>query len=127
MATLLLNANGDLDITTGKVVVTTDVQTEYRQKVQARLQSFKGEWTYDLDHGVPYFERVFIKNPQIADIKDIFRRTILSVPGGAAVQFSLFDFNYSTRMLSFTFQVTTDFSATPLDFTGSLDLFKDVT
>lgn len=125
MATLLLNANGDLDVTSGTVEVTTNTATEYRQKVQARLQSFKGEWRYELGHGMPYYERIYVKNPQLVEVQEIFRRTILSVPGGQSVTFNLFDFNALTRVLSFSFQVQTNFSVAPLIFSSTFDLYKD--
>lgn len=126
MATLLLDENGDLDFTThGTLYVTTDPLTEYRQKMQARLNSFKGEWRYDLGRGMPYYERIFVKTPALNDVKEIFRTVILSVPGTKTVTFTDFAFDGTTRNLSFSFQTATDFQSAPVDFNQSLDLYKD--
>ena len=129
MSTLLLTATGDLDITGGRFTLLTtsdaDRLIEYKQKMNARLNSFKGEWRYDLGRGVPYYERIFVKNPSLAQIRDIFSTVILSVPGTKTVTFANVAFNAVTRIYSFSFSTTTDFSSKPIDFNQSLDLYKD--
>jgi len=127
MATVLLDASGDVDLSTGKVVVTTDVVTEYRQKMNARLNSFKGEWRYDTGRGVPYFERIFVKNPRLSDVQSVLRTTIMSVPGTTGVSFTKFVFDKTTRVLSVSFATTTDFSSTPIEFNQTFGLFRNVT
>ncbi len=125
MATFLLGAQGDLDFSTGTFVVTTDTATEYRQKMQARLNSVKGEWRYNLSNGVPYYEKIFIKNPRLVDVQDVFRRSIMSVPGTTSVTFKNFNFDGTTRGLSFSFEVLVDFQTAPLNFNLGFDLYKD--
>jgi hypothetical protein len=117
MATFLLDAaTGDFDLSTGTIVLTTDKATEYRQKMQARLSAFQGEWRYDLASGLPWYEKILIKNPKLADVREILKRAILSVPGTVSVTFTSFNFDAGTRTLSIAFRTTTDFQSTPINF-----------
>lgn len=127
MATVLLDALGDVDLTTGRMVVTTDPAIEYRQKMNARLSSFKGEWRYDTGRGVPYFERIFIKNPRLSDVQAVFFKTIMSVPGTTGVSFTSFSFNKTTRRLTIAFSTSTDFQSAPVNFNQTFGLFRDAT
>ena len=127
MATVLLDAFGDIDLSTGKVVVTTAPATEYKQKMNARLNSFKGEWRYDTGRGVPWFERIFVKNPKLALVQEILRKTILSVPGTTGLTFTQLTFDKVNRKLTVGFRTTTDFQSTPISFDQTFSLFKDVT
>lgn len=52
-----------------------------RLRLVARLKFFKAEWFLDKRQGMPYFEAVFVKNPDIALVQSIFRRAILATPG----------------------------------------------
>lgn len=56
-----------------------------RLRLLARLQFFLGEWFLDTRQGMPYFQAVFIKNPELTLIQSIFRRAILSTPGVSSI------------------------------------------
>jgi len=56
-----------------------------RLRLLARLQFFQGEWFLDVRQGMPYFQAVFVKNPEISLIQSIFRRAILSTPGVSSI------------------------------------------
>lgn len=126
MATITLDAAGDIDISSGRMVVTADPLIEYRQKMNARLNSFKGEWRYDTGRGVPYFERIFIKNPRLTDVQAILRKTVMSVPGTTSMTFTSFVFDKTTRFLTVAFGCTTDFVSGPINFNQTFSLFRDV-
>jgi hypothetical protein len=56
------------------------------QRLRVRLQFFLGEWFLDQRQGMPYFQVVFVKNPDISLIQSVFRRAILQTPGVLAVK-----------------------------------------
>jgi hypothetical protein len=127
MATFLLTSQNEFDFSSGTFAVTTDTAVEYCQKMNARLDSVKGEWRYARQNGLPYYESIFVKNPRLSDVQGIFRRAIMSVPGTTSVTFKNFAFSSTTRVLSFAFEVLVDFQTAPLNFNQSFDLYKDAT
>jgi hypothetical protein len=56
-----------------------------QQAVTIALEFFLGEWFLDESVGVPWFQEIFIKNPQSAAIQAIIRTAILAVDGITSV------------------------------------------
>lgn len=76
MKDILINKNGDLFIDkNGDIVITDSVA----QAIRIRLLWFYQEWRFSPATGVPYFEEVFVKNPSLLRIRQIFRDKIMSV------------------------------------------------
>lgn len=84
MVNLKLDADNDLDLSTGGLELITGTD-EIVQKLVTRLQFFLGEWFLDARQGIPYFEDVLVKNPDLVVIQGIFREAILETPGVAAL------------------------------------------
>lgn len=104
----------DLAVENGEIVlVTSDEAIE--QHLRIRLRQFLGEWFLDTREGVPYFRDVFVKNPNPAVLKSIFRQTIENTPGVSSVDEVKIDLNRATRSAALTFRATLDTGAT-LDF-----------
>jgi hypothetical protein len=122
MATFLLDSTGDFDTSTGRITVTTTTATIYKQKMDARLNAWLGEWYQDRNKGFPWFQKVLVKNPNMADVQSALRKLIASVPGTTAVEFTSWDFNRQTRVLSVEFRTLTNFTDQPLDFNWAFDL-----
>lgn len=75
---IFLDNDGDIKInTSGDIALTESV----RQAVQIRLRWFFSEWRFAPDFGVPWFEEVFIKNPNDLRIRQIIREHCMSVEG----------------------------------------------
>ena len=55
------------------------------QCVKTRLMLFKGEWFRDIRVGIPYFQYVFIQNPNLTLISSLFQQVCEAAPGVAAV------------------------------------------
>ena len=73
---ILLTNDGDIMVTdTGDVKLTESI----RQAVLIRLRWFFAEWRFNPQAGFPYFEEVFIKNPNIPKIKGLLRSEVMSV------------------------------------------------
>jgi len=94
-AQVVTSADGDLDgllqfATLARVEATGDLEfplrvvrgvEAIRLRLVARLKFFRAEWFLDTRQGIPYFEAVFVKNPDISLVQSIFRRAILTTPG----------------------------------------------
>jgi len=76
---------GDLDLATG--TVRTISGPEYTaQKIRQRFRLLLGEWFLDKTKGVPWFQSVLVKNPNLELIKSLFRDELLRVPGIVGVK-----------------------------------------
>lgn len=102
-----LDADGDLDISTGDFTLTRGVEA-IRQAIQIKLQFFQGEWFLDLTAGVPFYQSVLVKNPSPGVLQSVFRKAILEVPGVLEVTTLSITTNRATRGLTVTFTATTD-------------------
>lgn len=80
MTCLLQTPDGDIDLTGGKQTLVTDPVQAGAIKLRNRLLLFKGEWFRDTRVGLPYFEQILVKNPNIALLENIFRQAIVSTP-----------------------------------------------
>lgn len=99
---------GDLDISSGNLVVRSDVAQVTAWKLTNLFSLFKGEWFRDLRVGVPYIQYVFVKNPSLGVIGSLFRQVCQSAPGVARV--TEMDLNYTpkTRKLAVNIQAQTN-------------------
>ena len=76
MLDMLLTLEGDLHIDeTGDISLTDSV----RQAVKIRLLWFLGEWRFFPEAGVPYYEEILVKNPDMERIRRAIRDEVLSV------------------------------------------------
>lgn len=73
MADLKLTASHDLDISSRDAQLLTG-RDETAQRLTISYSMYKGEWFLDARVGMPYYEQIFVKNPQIDIIKAIYRR-----------------------------------------------------
>lgn len=52
-----------------------------KQAVKIGLRFFLGDWFLDESDGIPFFERIFIKNPNLIEVREWFRLAIADAPG----------------------------------------------
>lgn len=117
MKSFALNSANDLIIENGQIVTTQGAEYVL-QKVRSRLLFYRGEWFLRRDHGVPYFEEVFTKPANPANVESILKETIVRTPGvRRLIEFSL-NFDRATRHLSVEFSAETSY--------GSIDREKVV-
>lgn len=76
-AELALSFTGDIEIPL-RILKGVDA---IRQRIMVRLRFFKAEWFLDKRQGMPYYQVVFVKNPDLSLIQSVFRRAILTTPG----------------------------------------------
>ena len=65
---ILLTEEGDISLVTSPV-----------QEVMIKLRWYFAEWVFDPERGIPWFESILVKNPDIDGIKKRFIREILEV------------------------------------------------
>lgn len=98
-----LDSAGDLEIGLEGDIYTTESVV---QAVMIRLKWFFAEWRLGPQFGFPYFEEVFIKNPNLSKIKFLLRQTILSVDEVTKVKSINISVDKKTRaaLIQFTFE-----------------------
>jgi hypothetical protein len=97
----LVLENYDLQLNTGLALV--------QQRLKQSLLFFLGEWFLDVTDGVPYYQDIFIKAPDIITVESIFKSTILETPD--VLELISFELEYTNidRGLSLEFEVKTTF------------------
>lgn len=110
-----LDANGDLDASTGTFVIISGADA-IRQSLRIRLQFFLGEWFLDQRLGVPYYERILVKNPSTNVVRSILREAILETPGVIETTAFRTDYDNAARRMTVTFSARVEGSDAPLDF-----------
>lgn len=113
-----LDTNNDIDLSIDDLVL-LDGSESVAQHLRIRFRFFLGEWFLDQRVGIPYFEKILIKNARTAVVTSIFRDVILSTPGVSSVENLGIDLDSLTRRATLTFRANTDFGET-LEFTEEL-------
>ena len=101
MVDIKLNKDGDIDVfAIGDISLTESI----RQAVLIRLRWIYREWKLGPDMGFPWFEEVFVKNPNIAKIRGLIRDEILQVEGVTAAEVTSVKYDKAKRtaVISFT-------------------------
>ena len=75
------------------------------QRIDCMLRTVRGEWWLDLGTGVPYFEEILKKNPDMSVVRQAFASVILSVPGVQEVTRLEVKFLRPARALRVDFEV----------------------
>lgn len=94
------------------MALVTDPNQEIAIRLQDRFLLALGEWFLDTRIGVPYFQVVFVKNPDVAAIRALFRKVIETTPGIVSVTELSTNYDPAGRTLTWSFTATTDNGAT---------------
>lgn len=79
------------------------------QQIVIQLRFWYGEWFLDISDGVPYLERVLVKNPNLNHIRQVFREAINKVPDVTKIYYVELEYDEVARELSVSFSVQTNF------------------
>lgn len=102
---IMITRDGDLDITeNGDIKKTGSMQ----QAILIHLRWIFSEWRLGPEYGFPYWEDVFIKNPDIERIKRDIRSEIMKVEGVKFANVDRVEYDPAARTASFTYTATTD-------------------
>lgn len=102
-----MDDTGDLDLS-GDEVSLVDGDAALAQHLLIRLRFFKGEFFLNEDIGMPYYQKILVKNPDFTAVRAIFRKAILNTPGIAGLQAFSFSLDSATRVATLTFTATKD-------------------
>lgn len=91
--------NGPL---TRQGVTSTPTET-VGQRLKILLQSWKGEWFWDTEYGIPYYQDILAKKTTKSRVDLIFNQKILSEPGVKEITY--FKSTFVNRQYSLTFKV----------------------
>lgn len=115
---LALDDDGDLLIEGGDATYLDGVDA-ILQHISIRLQFFLGEWEWDTRVGIPYFEKVLVKSPDLNVVRNLLRTAITDTPGVTAL--TSFELALgATRTLQVSFEADTEEG--PLTFDRELIL-----
>lgn len=104
-----LDSNNDLIIEKGQLKVVSD-GAEVVQHVRTRLLFYLEEWFLDLQAGTPYFQQIFTKPVNLANVESILKSRILNTPGvDRLLEFSMDYEGESVRKLNVSFSAETTF------------------
>lgn len=105
---LLLDDNDELVIVNGDWAFAAD-EVGIKQGIRIRLRFFQGEWIFDLAIGISYWQDIFVKNPSLIIVREIFRRALAAAPGVQEVLFVTVVYtSESPRTVKVTWQVRGD-------------------
>jgi hypothetical protein len=82
------------------------------QKIQAVLKLIRGEWFLDLNLGVPWYEEILVRGPNLDAIRGLIRDRITAVTGVARVLSVTLTPDYLHRHILISFEAQHDSGAT---------------
>lgn len=96
----------DFVLTAEKNLRLTDTLTEFvSQKIENTLLFFYGEWFLDFERGIPYFQKIFTKNPDIDLINAIFVREIKAIAEIQEILLFETEYDPAQRIFNVTFEI----------------------
>jgi hypothetical protein len=121
MSDLLINDSGDLEIgEDGDLVLATGLDA-VAQHIRIRLRFFLGEWRFNPAVGIPYFQTIMVKRPNLDVVRSILREVVATTPGVEQVARLELDFDRAARTLRVRLGVIAD-GGQALDFSEEMIL-----
>jgi hypothetical protein len=94
-----LTSDNEIDLSSGGAELASGVDA-IKQHLRLRFSMIRGEWFRDATVGTPWFEKIFVKNPDLAVLRALFRRIALGTPGVDKLNELVLDYTASTRTLT---------------------------
>lgn len=104
----LTKDNHDIFFENGQLAMVKDIDN-VEQKLKSRLSTFSSEWFLNTLIGLPFFDEILIKNPNVPDIDSLIKVEIVNTVGVTELIEFGSDFDVATRTYSATFKVLTEF------------------
>ena len=97
---------GDLALTAdGSQILFTETTVDtLEQRIRTRLQTFRGEWYLNEGLGVPYFEEVMLKNPDVDRVRALLMAELAAVPGVGEIMSFVVAFDREARRFTVNFK-----------------------
>lgn len=95
---------GDLAIE-GNDLVIVSTSEQMVQNLKIRLRFFQGEWFLDIAQGLPFYESILVKNPNLPDIDNIIKAEIIDTEDITELLQYTSDYDPVLRTYSISFKV----------------------
>lgn len=105
MKDILLDKDGDIALTDGGDITLVESPV---QAVMIKVRWFFAEWVFDPEKGIPYYESVLVKKPDVEGIKKMLIRQIMEVESVAEVTEMQISVNAVKREALVRFKFRTD-------------------
>jgi hypothetical protein len=105
-----LDSDGDAVFINGALTlagITYYAQDVVAQRLTIHLRTWLGEWFMDTTYGVPYLQRILVKNVSKTTVDNILREEILKEVGVLEIQEFTSTFDAGTRSYACNFTVLT--------------------
>lgn len=106
-STPLSNSYQDFLVVDGDLVMTDDLEVggtdPVLQDIIQTLRWIAGEWFLDIQSGTPWFQDIFVKNPDLDGINAVMMNTIKNVPGVVAITRFVMSPSNASRSFSLNF------------------------
>lgn len=109
MYDLAMNINTNDLIVQDRDLMVIDNAERVAQQIVIQLRFFYGEWFLDTSDGVPYFEYVLVKNPNLNHVRQVIREAIEKVPEVSKINFIKLNFDKVNRVLYVSYEVETEY------------------
>lgn len=96
-----MDENKNFIIEKGTFLLTNSIVDYVRQKVRTKIKWFLNEWFMDISLGIPYFQYIYVKNPDIQTIESILRLEIENIKEVKEVPKISIDYAPDTRRKMF--------------------------
>ncbi len=106
MKTIKLDSDHDILVENYSPVFLTD-QDYIAEKLRTKFLLFKGEYYLDILKGVPYYQHILKKNPDVRMINNIFKKQALEITGVTKVIDLNLEFSESLRLLTIEYSLDT--------------------
>lgn len=103
MSDIKLDADGDLFLDDNGSIVLVTGDDAIVQQLKIRFRFALGEWFLDTRLGLPIFQEVLVKNPNLTRVRGIYRQLITTTPGIESIEKFALTLDSPTRKLSLSF------------------------
>ena len=109
MYDLAMNINTNDLIIQDRDLMIIDNAERVAQQIAIQLRFYLGEWFLDTSEGVPYFEYVLVKNPNLNHVRQVIREAIEKVSDVSKVNYISLNFDEINRILYVGYEVDTEY------------------
>lgn len=92
-------------ISNGDFSLTTDLANYLVPKLRAVVRFFKTEWFLDISEGIDFFNKVYIKNPNLDEVADLLKVRIANTLGVKEITDFIINDLTAARQLDITFSI----------------------
>lgn len=97
--------DGDIKKVGFDLPLTNSISQWQQQKIWIKFKTFAGELWLNTDLGIPYFEAVLVKNPDLTFIESLFKNTILEEPYvESLISFEVLNFDSALRKINYSWK-----------------------